>query len=187
MKAAIALLSDYHVQNLARRMAYEMNRQSSIQFLGSLLPAHVSLKQPFNFESMETLESWFDLFSKRQSPFLIEFDHIYYDAWDKYAIVGLRVRETPLLRGLHNQINQELKQVVRDPSAPFDGDPYRFHLTVELGETGNANPYKQFYDSLADKQINASFMAEQIALFFYADGPIGLGTFICYKVLPLSG
>jgi hypothetical protein len=187
MKAAIALLSDYQIQNLARRIVYQMTQYGKVELLDSLLPAHVSLKQPFTFENMKTLEGWFDLFSQRVPPFLVEFDHIYYDAWDKYAIVGFHVIETPMLRGLHNQINQELKDVVRDPSANFDGDPYRFHLTIELGEVGDTNPYKQLYDSLPEKQIEASFMAEQIALFYYQDGPIGLGTFNCYKVLPLSG
>lgn len=187
MKAAIALLSDYQIQNMARRMVFQMTRFGRIELLGSLLPAHVSLKQPFTFESMERLEGWFDLFSKRVPPFWVEFDHIYYDAWEKYAIVGLHVIETPMLRGLHNQINHELKDIVLDPSANFDGDPYRFHLTVELGEVGSTNPYKQLYDSLPEKQIDASFMAENIALFFYQDGPIGLGTFHCYKVLPLTG
>jgi hypothetical protein len=187
MKAAIALLSDYQIQNMARRMVYELTQFGKVELLGSLLPAHVSLKQPFTFENMETLEGWFDLFSQRVAPLLIEFDHIYYDGWDKYAIVGMHVIETPMLRGLHNQINHELKDVVRDPTAPFDGDPYRFHLTIELGEVSDPNPYIRYYDSLPEKQIDASFLAEHIALFFYQDGPIGLGTFNCYKVLPLTG
>ena len=186
MKAAIALLADYQVQNIARRMTYEISQCGEIEFLGSLLPSHVSLKQPFTFESMDILESWFVAFSKRISPFLIELDHIYYDEWNDSAIVGLGVCETPTLRELHNQINRELKVLVHDSSAPHDGDEYRFHLTVELGKTGTTNPFKQYYESLPEKQISLSFRAEYLALFYYADGPIEKGSFICYKVLPLS-
>jgi 2'-5' RNA ligase len=187
MKAAIALLSDYHIQNVARRMVYEVNQYMGIKFFGSLLPAHVSLKQPFTFESMEDLEDWFETFSREVAPFRIDLERLYYDEWDRYAIVGFEVFETPILRSLHNRINQELKELVPNSSAPHDGDDYRFHLTVELGEVGNENPYKQFYASLPKKQVGLSFTAEYIALFFYADGPIGAGTFICYKVLPLTG
>ena len=187
MKAAIALLSDYHVQNIARRMVYEINQRAAIQFLGSLLPAHVSLKQPFTFENMDDLEDWFESFSKSVAPFQIDLEQVYYDGWDKYAIVGFEVLETPTLRALHNRINEELKDVVRDPSAPHDGEDYRFHLTIELGEAGSLNPYKQFYESLAEKNVALSFTASQMALFFYADGPIEIGSFICYKVLPLAG
>lgn len=186
MKAAIAFLSDYHVQNVARKMVYEINQRAGIQFFGSLLPAHVSLKQPFTFENMETLEGWFDLFSQRVSPFRIDLDRIYYDAWDKHAIVGLDVRETPTLRTLHNQINAELKDVVRDPSAAHDGEEYHFHLTLELGKVGERNPFKELYDSLPEKNVDLSFTTEYIALFFYPYEPIEAGSFICYKVLPLT-
>lgn len=187
MKAAIALLSDHHVQNVARKMVYEISQHGRINFLGSLLPAHVSLKQPFTFESMENLEDWFESFSKKVVPFRIELEQVYYREWDRFAIVGFEVLESPTLRALHNQINRELKEFVRDPSAPHDGDEYRFHLTLELGEVGGANPFKQYYDSLAEKHADLSFMAHYIALFLYADGPIEAGTFICYKVLPLAG
>ncbi len=187
MKAAIALLSDHHVQNVARRMVYEIQRHERIKFLGSLLPAHVSLKQPFSFEDMNLLEDWFESFSRDIAPFRIDLERVYYEEWDRYAIVGLEVLETPTLRSLHNRINQELQEVVLDPSAPHDGSDYRFHLTVELGEVGGTNPFKQFYDALPAKQVALSFRAELVALFFYADGPIETGSFICYKVLPLAG
>lgn len=187
MKAAIALLADHHVQNVARKMVYEIYRRSAVRFFGSLLPAHVSLKQPFTFEDIEVLEDWFAAFSRQVALFRIELDRVYYDGWDDYAIVGLHVRETPILRALHNQINQELKHVVHDASAPHDGDDYRFHLTVELGRVGATNPFKQFYDSLPEKQVQLSFVAEYVALFLYPSEPIEPGTFICYKVLPLSG
>ncbi len=186
MKAAIALLSDYSVQNAVRRMVYEIGQFAQIEFLGSLLPAHVSLKQPFTFESMDALDDWFTSLSSRVNPFRVELDQVYYEAWDEYAIVGLEVREMPTLRELHNQINRELKEVVQDPSAPHDGDEYRFHLTIELGKVGSQNPFKQFYESLPEKQVSLSFQAEHIALFFYADGHIQTGSFICYKVLPLK-
>ena len=186
MKAAIALLSDFHIQNIARRMVYEIDQQTGIRFLGSLLPAHVSLKQPFPFEDMDHLEEWFESFSKQVPPFRVDLEQVYYAGWDQYAIVGFEVHETPTLRSLHNQINQELKEFVRDPSAPHDGDEYRFHLTIELGEVRSINPYKKFYDSLPKKQVGLSFMAEYLALFFYPHEPIEAGSFICYKVLPLS-
>lgn len=187
MKAAIALLSDFHVQNIVRRMVFEISQYGEIEFLGSLLPAHVTLKQPFTFESMDTLQEWLDSFSQRTPPMTIHLDHIYYDEWEEYAIVGLRVHETPTLRELHNRINDELKEIVQDPSAAHDGDGYRFHLTVELGKTGSMNPFRRFYESLPVKQASLSFRAESIALFYYADRPIQPGSFICSTVLPLTG
>ena len=187
MKAAIALLSDFHVQNIVRQMVFKISRYGEVEFFGSLLPAHVSLKQPFPFESMDTLQEWFDSFSQRTPPMTIRLDHIYYDEWDEHAIVGLHVQETLALRELHNQVNCELKEIVRDPSAPHDGDGYRFHLTIELGKTGAINPFRRFYESLTEKHVSLSFRAESIALFCYAERPIQPGSFICSTVLPLTG
>jgi len=187
MKAAIALLSDYPIQNAVRRMVYQIHEQGEIEFVGSLLPAHVSLKQPFTFTNLDVLEAWFESFSRSISPFRVELNRVYYDEWDNYAIVGLDVIETPILRELHNRINRELEEIVQDPSAPHDGDEYHFHLTIELGKIGSVNPFRQFYQSLPEKQVVWSFMAEHLALFYYADRPIQKGSFICYKVLPLKG
>ena len=187
MKAAIALLSDRHVQNIARKMLFDIYRRGNVEFMASLLPAHVSLKQPFTFEDMDALESWFEAFSGEVTPFRVELDHVYYDQWDEYAIVGLSVRETSILRSLHNRINHELKGLVKDPSAPHDGEEYRFHLTIELGKVGETNPFQQFYESLPEKHVGLSFMATSVALFFYTDGAIAPGSFMCYKVLPLTG
>jgi hypothetical protein len=79
MKAAIALLSDFHVQNIVRRMVFEISQSGKIEFLGSLLPAHVSLKPPFTFESMGNLQEWFESFSQRTAPMIIRMEHVYYD------------------------------------------------------------------------------------------------------------
>jgi hypothetical protein len=83
MKAAIALLSDHLVQNAARKMVHAISQRASVKFFGSLLPAHVSLKQPFTFESMDVLEMWFDSFSRRVASFRIALDHVYYSQWDE--------------------------------------------------------------------------------------------------------
>jgi len=136
---------------------------------------------------MDEMDDWFEAFSKQVTPFRIDLENVYYGEWDNYAIVGFEVLETPTLRHLHDRINRELKDRVLDPSAPHDGDEYRFHLTVDLGEVGSTNPFKQFYESLPEKEVALSFTASQLALFFYADGSIEPGTFICYKVLPLTG
>ena len=186
MKAAIALLADFQIQNVARRMVFEMSQKTDIEFFGSLLPSHVSVKQPFTFENMGQLESWFDSLAARMSPLDIELDSAYYEEWDDYGIIGFSVRETSLLRALHNQINTELASVVKNPSAAHDGDDYRFHLTVELGKIGPINPYKILFDGLPEKTVHLSFRAKHLALFYYADKPIRSGSFILYRVMPVG-
>lgn len=184
MKAAIALLADYQVQNYVRRIVLELDQEHQIDFLASLLPAHISLKQPFSFESMERLKSYFDLLAAQIEPFQIELDEIYYTEWNRNGVLGINVKETDTLRKLHNQLNRELSKLFVDTSAPHDGDGYHFHMTIELGKVAKRNPYQDYFEQLEDRKVNLAFLAKQIALFYY---PGDQRPFICYKVLPLTG
>ncbi|MBN1874339.1 MAG: 2'-5' RNA ligase family protein [Anaerolineae bacterium] len=187
MKAAIALPADYTVQNYVRKIVAILSQNYNIPFFGSLLPAHVSLKQPFTFESMEKLEHYFDMLAAQIAPFTIELSDIYCAEWSGYGILGLNVVETPPLRQLHNQINRELGELFEDTSAPHDGDLYHFHLTIEMGRTDRGNPYKAYFDQLTDKRANLRFTAQTLALFYYTGETYDCGSFIVYKVLPLTG
>lgn len=185
MKAAIVLLADHTVQNLARRMVFELEQKYQIDFLASLLPAHVSLKQPFTFEDMAVLEGYFDSLAAQIAPFPIELDELYCAEWAGYGILGMNVQETSALRNLHDRLNHELSQLFQDASAAHDGETYHFHLTIELGKVGETNPYQEYFDQLPDKKLNLSFLAQEIALFYYTGADHQ--SFITYKVLPLQG
>ena len=185
MKAAIALLANYRAQNFARKIVFELEQAYQIDFLAALLPAHISLKQPFSFESMERLEGYFDSLAAQIGPFQIQLDKIYYTEWDGNGVLGINVEETNTLRELHNQLNRELSKLFVDTSAPHDGDGYHFDMTIELGKVDKRNPFQAYFEKLEDRKVNLSFQAEEIALFYY----IGRehGSFICYKALPLTG
>jgi hypothetical protein len=185
MKAAIALLADYQVQNFARRVVFDLERRCGIGFYGSLLPAHVSLKQPFEFEDMGKLEAYFDVLAASIQPFEITFDRFYHSAWAGYGILGLNVVETATLRGLHSRIVDDLKGLFADPTAAHDGAGYHFHLTIELGQIAEADVYQQYFDSLPDKQVALRCTARELALFYYA-GEARPGSFMVYRVLPLG-
>jgi len=185
MKAAIALLADREIQNSVRRIVFDLNRQYGIAFLASLLPAHVSLKQPFSLESMEKLERYFDMLAESIKPFEVELDRVYHSQWSGYGILGLNVKETGTLRELHNRIKTELGGLFEDTSAPHDGDAYRFHLTIELGKVKGEDVYKRYYEEMSNKRVNLKFTARDIALFYYC-GDKGAGSFMTYKVLGLG-
>jgi 2'-5' RNA ligase len=185
MKAAFVLLADYKTQNFLRKIVFALEQNYQIDFCGSLLPAHVSLKQPFAFENMEKLEPYFDALAASIPPFMIELDEIYYTGWQGYGILGVNVKETSILRELHNRLNWELPELVQDASAPHDGDKYHFHMTIELGKTTEANPFRDYFDKLTEKRVNLAFLAQELALFYYT-GKDHLSYFN-YKVLPLTG
>jgi hypothetical protein len=187
MKAAIVLLADYKIQNSARKLVIDMSQRSDMLFFGSLLPAHVSLKQPFTFEKLNTLDGYFDSLAKRTPPVEITLEDIYYAEWSGHGILGYNVHETPQLRGLHNRINADLRLLFRDTSAAHDGAGYRFHLTIETGPIGEHNPYKDAFERIKDKNVNITFTARELGLFYYAREDIKVGSFTTYRISPLGG
>jgi 2'-5' RNA ligase len=174
------------VQNFARRVVFFLERRYGISFYGSLLPAHVSLKQPFEFEDMDRLEAYFDALAASIQPFEIAFDRFYHWAGSGYGILGLNVVETDTLRGLHNRIVGELKGLFADTTAAHNGVGYHFHLTIELGQVAGTDVFKQYFDSLPDQRVALHCTVRELALFYYAGEPRP-GSFIVYKVLPLGG
>ena len=185
MIAGITILVDYTLQNYARKIAYILDEKYGITPNAALYPAHISLKQPFACESLPRLEAYCDELAARIAPFPIELDEFYASEWNGNGILGLSVVETPILRNLHNRLNHDLSQLCADTSAPFDGDAYRFHLTIEMGIIGGENPYRAYYENLVDKKVNLRFTARHFGLF-YSSGE-DESPYILYKIIPLSG
>jgi 2'-5' RNA ligase len=182
MKAGFAILADPSIHNYARKLALNLALQYRVDYHAALLPPHISLKQPFVVDDLDKLEDTFAGFAARTQPFTVGLERVYYGEWAGSAILGLAVTEIPALRGLHDRLNLELREVVADPSAPFDGPDYRFHLTIEMGPAGERNPYKDYYDQLPEKEINLSFTAGRLALFVSDRAE---KTYITYRMLDL--
>jgi len=186
MKAAIVLLADVAVQNYTRQFVYQLSTRWDVPFFASLLPSHVSLKQPFTFENIDALERFFDSFAASIQPFEIALDGFYAETWSGYGILGLNVVETSELRALHNRLNAELPGVVKDASAAHDGAEYHFHLTIEMGKVNGANPFQSLYDEIPEKHRKLKFTARELAMFFYPQRSEFDTTFINYRVHPLG-
>jgi 2'-5' RNA ligase len=185
MKAAIAVLTNREVQNFVRRISFDFHKKYDIPFLASLLPAHISLKQPFSFASMDLLELYFDTLAQNIEPFVVELDHFYYTQWSGYEILGIKVKETKALRGLHNRINAELDNLFENTLGPQDGDRYRFFLTIELGSVDEGDVYKRYFKELEQKRVDLKFTAQEIALFYYYGDP-GTASYLTYKILEIE-
>ena len=190
MKAAFALLVDHNTHNFIRKLVVDMHSKYRIGFLASLLLPHVSLKQPFEVSSLPELEAYFDRLAETIQPFEIMLTHLELQMSslndDEIGILWLNVQETPALRDLHNRINRELSERFENTEASFDGSDYHFHATVELGRQPAA-VYRKIYAEYEHIEVDLSFTAREIAMFYYADWSGESGTFITYKILPVGG
>ncbi|MCP4539141.1 MAG: 2'-5' RNA ligase family protein [Chloroflexi bacterium] len=189
MKAAFALLVDDNVHNFVRKLAVNVHSKYGIDFMVSLLPPHVSLKQPFEIDSLPETEAYFDQLTETIQPFETTLTHLELQTAPlgdgETGILWLNVQETPTLRELHNRINRELSERFENTDAPFDGPDYHFHATVELGGQP-IEVYRKAYAEYEHAEINLSLMANKIAMFYCDDVGTKPGTFITYKILPVG-
>ena len=175
-KYCFALLADDDLHNYARKLSVKLCENINYDFLGAVLPPHISLKQPFKAETLESVETYFDNLCGKMKPLRLLLGPSF--VWNTAA--GLDVKETGELRDLHNRLNSELKSVCNDSSADFDGADYRFHLTLaqwdDLAYTEKAR------ELLKDEQNTFPSYFRKLVMFYY-DGK----AFTTYKINELKG
>ena len=190
MKATFALLADWQTHNFVRKLAWDIHSKYGIGLDVTRLPPHVSLKQPFTINDLATLEEYMIQFAARIRPFEIHLPRLQIV---KISIEGLEtgilwrdVAETPLLRDLHNRLNEELAARFANTRAAFDGADYHFHMTVSIGSQP-WNTYERLYPDIAAIPIDLRFTTRELALFVYDDDANLSGDYMTYKIFPLLG
>jgi 2'-5' RNA ligase len=188
VRAAFALLVDPSIHNWMRKLAVEIDGKYKTGLDASKLPPHISLKQSFIAPDLGQVETYFDGLAKTIAPFEIALTHVGFRAFPQndgeYGVIWLEAHETCALRDLHDRICRELAERFENTHAPTDGVGYRFHATVALGEP--AQVYQKIYAEYEHMQVDLSYTAKEIALF-YSDKDSGdPGSFITYKILPIG-
>jgi 2'-5' RNA ligase len=186
MRVAFALLVDETAHNLLRKWALDAHRRFRTGFLAAHLPPHVSLKQPFPVHDLPPVEAYFDRLATSLVPISItltrlDVRHTLLSPTEEHVILWADVRETPDLRALHERLNVELASQFGDTAAPFDGPGYHFHATVSLAvhPSGTQQALRQAY---AATPIAYTFVATQLALFYYDDESFAPASYLTYKI-----
>ena len=190
MRAAFALLADRDIQNLVRRISWELHQKYRTGTRHASLPPHVSLKQPFPIASLPAVEQYMDELALSIQPFEMHLTELQVvpisHAGTEFGLLWIDVQETGYLRGLHNRLNEELNQRFGSAPADFDGDEYHFHLTVMMGGQP-VGIYRKFIAEFETPAIDRSFTVRELAMFIY-DDPLGPNAdYLCYKILPIGG
>lgn len=183
MKAGFALLTDRPVENFVSRLAWDIHRQWQTGVAARCLPAHISLKQPFEIgDRLAEMEAYMAGLAASIPPLPIELAGLY--AWEN--VLGIDLRETPAVRELHSRLNRELPPIFGDVRADYDGDEYHFHITVAMGGA-SAETYRAIYAARAGTALPATFIAREIGLATGYERPGGGWQYMLHTVLPLTG
>lgn len=186
MKVSFALLTTNEIHNYSRKVAFDINKKYRTGFYAAQLPPHISLKQPFEISDINEVEKYMEEFAESIEPFEISIPRLNYWVSEEVGSIYLEVEESQILRDLHNRLNKELKVRFGNTSAMFDGDEYRFHLTIALGGKCPKEVYEEFYREVVEKEVNFKYTAKEIVMFYFDNDNYELGTSMTYKRLLLG-
>lgn len=189
MYATFAFLADAKIQNLVRKLAWDIHQKYRTGLDASRLPPHISLKQPFPVADLSGLVKYIARLAKSIQPFEVHLTglELIDTTIDKLAtgILWLNVEETSTLRDLHNRLNQELTSRFGDVRAPFDGPSYHFHMSVAIGGQP-IETYRRILEESSNQITDMRFTVRELAMFVYDDPDADDPGFMTYKVLALD-
>lgn len=184
-RCAFALLPDPDTRNRVTEITMRLHELNPGRLHWLSLPPHVSLKQPFEYEQLEPLTAYFDDIAKALAPFTCPSGELEIQPPRHRSehIAWIAMKEDPRLRTLHEQLLRELSTVVLDPVASFDGDTYRFHLTLAFVEGED----ELLLPAGAAQFSGAPVQFDRLAMFVYDGFPPDPYQYMTYRVRPLGG
>jgi 2'-5' RNA ligase len=189
MKATFVLLADLEIHNFIRKLAWEIHQKYRTGTRHAALPPHVSLKHPFTVSDLPALEEYMDELAGSIQPFDVTLTELQavpmlFDGTE-YGILWAAIEETQTLRDLHSRLNKELSQRFGNTSAEFDGDRYRFHMSVMM--CGHLMEIcRKYQDEIEYSQLNLRYTAQEMAMFIY-DEPFGPHSDqLCYRICEIG-
>ncbi len=155
------------------------------------LPPHISLKQPFDIDSIDAIEEFAETFGHGLKPPALWLTG--YHLWElpeskpHSSVLSVLVEETTELRELHNRLNHELSQRFGQRQADFNGDAFAFHLTIAAA-SGLTDIYRQAFEECSQSPFSPwAVEARELALFLYERQGTEDWQYATYKVLPMLG
>ncbi len=151
-----------------------LNKDYNVSEQSFTLPQHVSLKQSFKTDDYKNII--FDL--KNYFKNMKQFELKISDIGNIPGVIWLEIEENEILRKLHNDILNLLKDKYNINKIGFDGETFKFHSTL-FQDVDNKEKINKLYEVI-DKELlkNNNIIANKI--YF---GLSEIGTVGTYKVI----
>ena len=162
--------SAYEIRNYCKML----NKDYNVSEQSFTLPQHVSLKQSFKTDDYKNII--FDL--KNYFKNMKQFELKISDIGNIPGVIWLEIEENEILRKLHNDILNLLKDKYNINKIFFDGETFKFHSTL-FQDVDNKEKINNLYEVI-DKELlkNNNIIANKI--YF---GLSEIGTVGTYKVI----
>lgn len=133
LQAAVALLPDLELSNRLAAAALCAHGASLGRLRWPLLPAHLSLKQPFEVDALQPVDEVIDELARELAPLRASFGALEVQPpspGTPEAVVWVGVETEPALLALEQRIEHELPAFAAASSAPLGSAAYRHHVTL---------------------------------------------------------
>jgi len=189
MKATFALLADSETHNLVRKLSWDIHQKYRTGIDICRLPPHISLKQPFDIDDLDSLTDTMTELAQGLEPFQTLLTHLELieTTMDGFhtGILWLNVAETEFLRELHDRVNEELTVRFGNVPAAFDGADYHFHMTIAIGGQP-IETYRKIVDEFNDRLVNLPCTVREMVMFVYDERTAVNAGYMTYMILPLG-
>lgn len=189
MKATFALLASNEIHNHVRKLAWDIHQKYRIGIDVTRLPPHISLKQPFEVPDLGFLEQYMTELAGGFDPFEVQLTELQFiDAsWEdqQIGILWLDVRETSILRQLHERVHQDLSARLGNVRAAFDGPDYHFHMTVAIGSQ-SGDTYRKIISEFSGRLVDLKYTVRELAMFVYDEMHSMNAGYMTYRILPIG-
>lgn len=185
MYFCIAGLLDDGSQNKIRKKAFEITRQYGLGITALLLPQHVSLKISFSTDRVDDLVDYFSKLCRKHRPVQVKFQSVEAVAIDELGarsgVLWYNAGKNSRLRKIHNQLNQDLPQLLGISNSSIDGDGFRFHSTIAYGQK-TYQEYRKIHAAIACEFEEIRARIDKLAVFCCLEETIAAGKFFLYKI-----
>ncbi len=129
---------------------------------GLLQEPHITIKAPFNVDSLELFEKYFDELTQNITSFEIQFDGINAFASN---VIYLNVAKNNKLSELHNKVINDMKHHFDVEKNQFEGESRIFHTTISFVD--NKEDFKEQLKSLKNEKPNFKFTFDTLGMFLH--------------------
>lgn len=189
MKATFALLASHEIHNLVRKLTWDIHKKYRTGIDVTRLPPHISLKQPFDVSDLASLGRFMAELAGSIDPFEVQLTGLQYvDARvenQSTGILWLDVKETEVLRRLHDRVNRELSERFGNVQAAFDGPDYHFHMTIAISGQ-SIETYRKIVDEFSGRLVNLQYAVRELAMFVYDEMYSMNAGYMTYMILPVG-
>jgi len=187
MRATFVLLAGNELENYAKKLALKAHEIGRLGFEACRLPFHVSLKQTFEIQNLNSIEEYFDSFVKSLKPVTVHFTEL--DLFkakimgNDSGVLSLRAERTRELDELQKRFFRELNERFGECKAEHDDD-YVFHMTISYG-LASSPQYDKVFNELKNDNYNFDSVFNQLGLLYYE--AVEPGKYFCYKRADILG